>query len=65
MPIRIEHAAQLEEKTYFAHAGLEPFPLLTIGSLSYGYEFFLHWMGESSRVKIGRCTSLQEGCIFS
>ncbi|WP_414522816.1 CatB-related O-acetyltransferase [Synechococcus sp. R5-12] len=64
MPIRIEHAAQPEEKTYFAHAGLEPFPLLTIGSLSYGHEFFLHWMGESSRVKIGRCTSIAGGVHF-
>ena len=40
MPIRIEHSPQLEEKTYFAYRGLEPFPLITVGSLSYGYEFF-------------------------
>lgn len=64
MPIRIQHSPQLEEKTYFAYRGLEPFPLVNIGSLSYGCEFFVHWMGEPSQVKIGRCSSIAQGVHF-
>ncbi len=65
MPIRIEHSPQLEEKTYFAYyGGLEPFPLLTVGPLTYAVELFIHWMGEPSRVKIGRCCSIAQGVHF-
>lgn len=63
MPIRIQHSPQLEEKTYFAYRGLEPFPLVNIGSLSYGCEFFVG-LGEPSQVKIGRCSSIAQGVHF-
>lgn len=62
MAISLSHGARSEDFVYYAELdnGIK-YPLVEIGRHSYGHGFVVHWDGESTRVEIGRYTSIARG----